>query len=89
MLILKNASAGTLESSDAYVTAEPCNILQLEIESVVMEQYGDAIRKVAEETLRALNLQSGLITVKDRGAVDCVIAARIETCVKRGGGESV
>lgn len=87
MIIVKTASAGTMESSDAYVTAEPCSELKLEIESVVMGQYGDAIRKVAEDTLKDLGLKSGLITIKDRGAVDCVIAARVETCVKRAGGE--
>jgi len=89
MIIIKNASAGTLESSDAYVTAEPCNTLELNIESVVQAQYGDAIRKVAQDTLKELNLTGGRITVKDRGAVDCVIAARIETCIKRGGGELI
>jgi len=89
MIILKNAAAGTLESSDAYVTVAPEGKLSVEIESVVMAQYGDAIRACVEETLAGLGVTAGHITVKDKGAVDCVIAARVETAVKRGGGEKV
>lgn len=87
MIILKNAAAGTLESSDAYVTVAPESGLSVEIESVVMNQYGDAIRRCVDETLKNLDVTSGHITVKDKGAVDCVIAARVETACKRGGGE--
>lgn len=89
MIILKNAAAGTLESSDAYVTVAPEKALTVEIESVVMAQYGDAIRACVEQTLAELGVTEGHITVKDKGAVDCVIAARVETAVKRGGGDAV
>ena len=87
MIIVKNAAAGTLESSDAYVTAAPCEKLEVCIESVVMNQYGDAIRACVSETLRRLGVTEGSITVRDKGAVDCVIAARVETACRRGGGE--
>lgn len=87
MIIVKNAAAGTLESSDAYVEVSPSGKLSVEISSVVYAQYGEAIEKIVNETLKELDLTEGSIKVNDRGAVDCVIAARVETAVKRGGGE--
>ena len=45
MKILKNAVAGTLESSDLFIQVEPEDTeLILEIDSVVANQYMDAIR---------------------------------------------
>jgi len=88
MDIRKNAVAGTMESSDVMVNVSPSeNGRQIEISSVVYEQYGDAIRKVVESTLDALAVNSGSITILDHGAIDCVIEARVETAVKRGSGE--
>ena len=45
MKILKNAVAGTLESSDLFIQIEPDEKeLTLEIDSVVANQYMDSIR---------------------------------------------
>lgn len=87
MIIVKTSAAGTLESSDAYVTVAPAGGLEIEIGSVVMAQYGPAIRACVDRTLKELNVTSGKITIQDKGAVDCVIAARVETACRRGGGE--
>ena len=35
----------------------------------------------------ALGVSKAKITINDRGAVDCVIRARVETALKRAGGE--
>lgn len=86
MEIVKTAAAGTLESSDAYVTIAPAETLEVEITSVVMNQYGKKIKKTVDAVLREFDVQKGKITVSDKGAVDCVIAARVETAVKRAGG---
>ena len=85
--IVKRATAGTLESSDVFVTLEPASGLEIEIDSVVQKQFGEAIRKVAEETLSELDIQEGRLSIVDRGALDCVIRARVETAVLRGKGE--
>ena len=88
--IVRRATAGTLESSDVFVTLEPCDSgLEIEIDSVVLKQFGEAIRKVAEETLTELDVQEGRLSIVDRGALDCVIRARVETAVLRGKGESL
>ena len=81
------AVAGTLESSDIYVHVEPCETLEIEIESVVYQQYGKQIHDCIAGVLKELGVVSGKISVKDKGALDCVIRARVETAVKRAGGE--
>ena len=85
MEILQSASAGTMESSDAYVEIEPGEAgVQLELESVVMGQFGDAIRGTVREVLAELGVENANVRVVDRGALECVIRARVETAVLRG-----
>ena len=88
MDILKRASAGTLESSDVYVEIEPSgNALEIQLESVVFEQFGESIRQVVEEVLQEWGVKKALVRVMDRGALECVIRAKVETAVLRGKGE--
>lgn len=83
--IIRQASAGTLESSDAFVSIEPRDEgLVIEIDSVVKEQFGEAIRAAAESVLREMDVQHAALTITDRGALDCVIRARVETAIMRG-----
>lgn len=84
--ILKNAVAGTLESSDLFIQVEPDDTeLILEINSIVANQYMDAIRGAVLDTLKEFNVSTGKIFIQDKGALDCVIRARMETALKRGG----
>ena len=86
--IIRCAVAGTLESSDVFVTLEPnASGLEIEIDSVVQNQFGEAIRKLAEEVLSEQKVQNARLSIVDRGALDCVIRARVETAVLRGKGE--
>ena len=90
MIIQRPASAGTLESSDCMVTVAPPEEpgVTVELESVVMEQYGEDILSVARQTLRALGVENALVRIQDKGALDCVIAARVEAAVLRSGEEA-
>ena len=88
MDILKRASAGTLESSDAYVEIEPASELSINIESVVAKQFGDRIDASVREVLTECGVKTASVKVIDRGALDCVIRARVETAVKRCGGKA-
>lgn len=88
MEILKNASAGTMESSDAYVEIEPADGLQVQLESVVQEQFSEQIRSVVQEVLEQCGVENACVRVIDRGALDCVIRARVETAVLRGKGDA-
>lgn len=87
MEIVRSASAGTMESSDAYVEIEPAESLSVELESVVQEQFGDDIRAVVGEVLKENGVEKANVRVIDRGALECVIRARVETAVLRGKGE--
>ena len=82
--ILRRVTAGTLESSDVFVTLEPADKLEIEIDSVVKAQFGDAILAACEDVLRDMDVAAARLTVTDRGALDCVIRARVETAVLRG-----
>ncbi len=88
MEIITNAAAGTMESSDAYVEIEPAESLQIQLESVVQEQFGDDIRAVVAEVLADNKVEKANVRVIDRGALECVIRARVETAIYRGRGEN-
>lgn len=84
MKIKKPAVAGTLESSDCQVTVEEGNgRIDLTLESAVLNQFGNQIRKVTLETLERLGVDDVKITIVDKGALDCTIKARIEGAVFR------
>ena len=87
MEILKRASAGTMESSDVYVEIEPAAKLDVEIESVVAKQFGDKIDAAVRDVLSEMGVESASVRVVDRGALECVIRARVETAIKRCGGK--
>ena len=88
MEIEKIAVAGTLESSDAQVTVEPAESLELSIESIVANQYGKQIKATIQETLKRLGVERGRVTVIDKGALDCTLKARVECAVFRSCGRS-
>ena len=68
MEIKKAATAGTLESSDCMVTVEPGEgKIDVSLESSVIHQYGNQLRKVALETLKDLDIDNIRITIVDKG----------------------
>lgn len=85
MEIKKEAMAGTLESSDAMVRVEPCDEpgIQLALESLVKQQFGDAIERVVLETLAGMGVTRARVMVDDKGALDCILRARIQAAVLR------
>jgi citrate lyase subunit gamma (acyl carrier protein) len=84
MRIEKPAKAGTMESNDIYIMVRPNDGgIQIELESIVMKQFGKQIEKVIRETLESLNVENVLLVAKDRGALDYTIRARVETAIKR------
>ena len=84
--ILRSASAGTLESSDVYVEIAPAvNGIEIDLNSVVQAQFGEDILAVVREVLAECGVENARLTIQDRGALDCVIRARVETAILRGG----
>ena len=89
MEIVRYATAGTLESSDVYVEIEPGNNgISIQLESVVLEQFGDAIQLAVQDVLKTLNVENAQLRIADRGALECVLRARVETAVLRGKGDA-
>lgn len=84
MEITRPAVAGTLESSDCQVMIEEGDgKVEFSLESSVINQYGNQIRKVALETLENLGVNNAKVKIVDKGALDCIIKARIEAAVYR------
>jgi citrate lyase subunit gamma (acyl carrier protein) len=83
MRIMKTAAAGTLESSDIYIEVMPGKGVEIELSSAVMQQFGESIKKTLIEVVQRLQIEDVLIRAHDRGALDCVIQARLETALGR------
>lgn len=88
MDIKKRASAGTMESSDAYVEIEPGTGISITLESVAEGQFGTAIRAAVSAVLEEQGVENAAVHVVDRGALECVLRARVETAVLRGKGDA-
>lgn len=88
MEIKKVSIAGTLESSDIQVRIEPREEAGIEIElnSSVEKQFGRQIKKVINTTLETMGVKSAKVIATDKGALDCVIKARVECAAFRAAG---
>jgi citrate lyase subunit gamma (acyl carrier protein) len=86
MKIVKEAIAGTLESSDLLVKVAPggAGTMDVIIRSEVIKQFGKQIRRVVDETLSKLGVSEGTVIVEDKGALDYAIRARVQAAVLRG-----
>jgi len=83
--IVKQAIAGTLESSDLQIIIDrnEGNGLEIDLKSSVDKQYGRRIREVLMDTLKNLGIKDAKLTVTDKGALDCTIVARTIAAVHR------
>lgn len=90
MEIMIDALAGTLESSDVMVRIGPAIEpgIQLEIDSVVKQQFGAAIEQVVRETLARLGVTQANVVVDDKGALECVLKARVQAAALRASQQS-
>ncbi|WP_290033207.1 citrate lyase acyl carrier protein [Ligilactobacillus cholophilus] len=84
MEIKKTALAGTVESSDIQITiSKGDHGIQIELDSSVEKLYGNQIRKVITETIESYGIKNANVKAIDKGALDCVIKARVMTAVQR------
>lgn len=85
MEINKISKAGTVESNDIYIVMMPSleGGIDLELESIVIKQFGDDIKTVILQTLKELGVENAIVKAHDKGALDYTIKARVETAVKR------
>lgn len=73
--------------SDIWVSVEPRGApgIEVDLESRVEPYYGDAIRDQIAGLLERLGVGDARVEVDDTGALPFVIAARVETAVRRAG----
>ena len=76
--------AGTTEKGDALVIIEDSDKREVVVKSKLERIYGEAIRATVEEMTSGLNAR---IVVEDRGALDWVLRARIESALRKYRGE--
>ncbi|EJP29829.1 citrate lyase acyl carrier protein [Haemophilus sputorum] len=89
MQITKDAIAGTLESSDAQIRIAPNSSLEIELNSSVGKQFGDDILATINEVLAQFNVTAAKIIVEDKGALDCVLRARLKAALLRATDEAI
>ena len=86
-VISKAAKAGSLESNDLMIMIEPSDKLDITLNSVVKEQYGDKILKAINEVLDEEGVTKANIVIEDKGALDFNIRARMRTAIERSQNE--
>ncbi len=59
--------------------------IDLGVRSKVEAMYGEAVRRTCRAVLDALGVRHAVVSVEDQGALDFVLAARLEAAVKRAG----
>jgi len=71
--------------SDCYVEFEPTTSggIQIELKSKVKTLFGKAINALAEDVLSNFGIENVKLFIEDTGAVDFVLAARIEAAIKQ------
>ena len=78
-------NSGKNIKSDCRVTFEKTTEggLQIKIISKVNALYGKSIRKLAEDVLHFFDIENARLLIEDSGAVDFVLAARMEAAIKQ------
>jgi citrate lyase subunit gamma (acyl carrier protein) len=84
--ILREAKAGLDERGDVLVCLSPAEEnsgVQIDIESTLMSLFGDQIRASVLGVVEGYGLNDLKLTVRDQGALDYVIRARVQTAIER------
>lgn len=71
--------------SDCYVSLElrKSGGIEIDIKSKVAALYGDRIHSLAKELLKHFGIENAILKIEDAGALDFVLAARIEAVVNQ------
>ena len=83
---MKTAMAGTLESMDCLITVTegiPGSGVVIELDGSSAVRFATAIKNTITTTLDSLKVTDVSVLVNDHGALDVVLAARVETAVRR------
>ncbi len=83
------AVAGTLESSDVQISIapNPGRGIDIDLVSDVKAQFGEAIEETVRSVLQEFDISDASVRLLDKGALDCVIRARLRCAVCRSAQE--
>ena len=83
------AVAGTLESSDVQISIapNPGRGIDIDLVSDVKAQFGEAIAETVRSVLEEFDISDASVRLLDKGALDCVIRARLRCAVCRSAEE--
>ena len=76
--------AGTHEKGDVWVLIEPSEHREVIVKSKLERLYGAAVRETVESMTSNIEAR---IVVEDYGALDWVLRARVESALRKYGGE--
>ena len=84
------AVAGTLESSDVQIAIAPNSGrgIDIDLESDVKAQFGEAIEETVRSVLAEFDITDATVRLLDKGALDCVIRARLRCAICRSAEEA-
>lgn len=83
MKIKRVAICGSLESSDCAIRIEPGDERVIEIESSVFDEFSHLIKAQIIKVLDEFEIKGCKLSINDKGALDYVIAARVESAIRR------
>lgn len=86
-IVAITATAGFDEKQDALVTVTPTapgKGITVHLTSKVMRQYGKHLQTLIEETVKKTEVEDVIVDVKDNGAWDYTIKARVQIALERG-----
>jgi citrate lyase subunit gamma (acyl carrier protein) len=85
MQSIQPAVAGTLESGDIQVSIypNPGQDLEIQLQSIVRSQFGEAILATTKEVLKEFGLTQAVVSLVDKGALDWVIRSRVQAACCR------
>ncbi|MCP4049211.1 MAG: citrate lyase acyl carrier protein [bacterium] len=84
MKLKTTAQSGSLESCDLIVVVDPVKSgvgRKIELESMVLNEYGDSIKKDIIEVLDKHKIEDVHLKINDRGALTPTIKARAESAI--------
>ncbi|MDD3191200.1 MAG: citrate lyase acyl carrier protein [Bacilli bacterium] len=80
---MKIGVAGTEESNDVKITVKYSDEIEIHIESIVYEFYGEQIEKTIRNTLQEMGIEKLYVLCQDKGALDYTIRSRLITAINR------
>ena len=82
-MIVRTASAGTLESSDCLVTLSPAESIEIDYSGANKKLFQKRTERIARDVLAEYSAGNARIRIQDQGALEVTLRARIETALER------